>query len=176
MAKEAVQRGSHEKFLTFLLGEEEYGIEILKVREIIGLMDITPVPQTPPYIKGVINLRGKVIPILDLRLRFAMEARQPDERTCIIVVEIQGPEGPMLMGVVVDRVREVLHIASDDIAPPPPMGLSVDASYILGMARHEERVRILLDIDRIFSLEELRSLSSEDRSRGESTELKRAEA
>jgi|Deesub1362B_J571_1020462.scaffolds.fasta_scaffold05229_2 purine-binding chemotaxis protein CheW len=177
MAKEAAQRVSQEKFLTFLLGEEEYGIEILKVREIIGMMDITPVPQTPPFIKGVINLRGKVIPVLDLRLKFGMEECQPDERTCIIVVEIQGYEGPMLMGVVVDRVREVLSITSEEIAPPPPMGFSVEASYILGMARHEERVKILLDIDRILSLEELQSVPSEDQpGRQESSESKRAEA
>ena len=144
----AAQSVTHNKYLTFSLGQEEYGVEILKVREIIGVMDITPVPQTPKYVKGVINLRGKVIPVVDLRLKFKMEERSYDERTCIIVVEIKTKGSTILMGVVVDSVSEVMPIPSDQIEPPPEMGGSIKSSYIMGMAKTKDDVKILLDIDR----------------------------
>ncbi len=137
------------KYLTFSLAEEEYGIGILKIKEIIGMMSITSVPRTPPYVKGVINLRGKVIPVIDLRLRFGLTGIDYNERTCIIVVEIRGQAGTILMGIVVDSVSEVLNIKAKDIEETPAFGASLDTQYILGMAKMEGGVKILLDIDRV---------------------------
>jgi purine-binding chemotaxis protein CheW len=139
------------KYLTFALEDEEYGLEILKVREIMGVMDVTHVPQTMPFVLGVINLRGKVIPVLDLRLKFGLEYREPDERTCTIVVEVVGPTGNrLLMGIVVDQVREVVTVRGEDIDLTPSFGVDLDTNYILGLAKVDDKVKILLDIDRIF--------------------------
>ncbi len=143
------------KYLTFSLAEEEYGIGILKIKEIIGMMPITPVPQTPEYVKGVINLRGKVIPVLDLRMRFGMEKIDYTERTCIIVVEIAGQGGDVQIGIVVDAVSEVLSIKGEDIEETPTFGTNLNTDYILGMAKMEGGVKILLDIDRVLSDEEI---------------------
>jgi len=143
------------KYLTFSLAEEEYGIGILKIKEIIGMMPITPVPQTPEHVKGVINLRGKVIPVVDLRLRFGMESIEYDERTCIIVVEIAGQSGTVMIGIVVDAVSEVLNINGDDIEETPTFGSKLNTDYILGMAKMEGGVKILLDIDKVLSTEEI---------------------
>ena len=137
------------KYLTFTLAEEEYGIGILKVKEIIGIMAITTVPQTPEYMKGVINLRGKVIPVLDLRLKFNMHHKEYDERTCIIVVEVQGQTAPVQVGMVVDSVSEVLNVAAGEIEPPPSLGSSSETENILGMAKVKGEVKILLDVDRV---------------------------
>jgi purine-binding chemotaxis protein CheW len=137
------------KYLTFSLSGEEYGIGILKVKEIIGMMAVTPVPQTPEFVKGVINLRGKVIPVLDLRLRFGMESSAYSERTCIIVVEIHGEAGSLPMGIVVDAVSEVLNIRAADIADVPTFGVKLNTDFILGMAKTEGGVKILLDIDKV---------------------------
>jgi len=142
------------KYLTFILGDEEYGLEILKVREIIGLMDITSVPQTPDYIKGVINLRGKVIPVIDLRLKFGMEPAEYTEETCIIVVDM----GQAMIGILVDTVSEVLDIAADQIEPPPSFGSRIDTQFILGMGKIKGKVKILLEIDKVLSSEELADL------------------
>lgn len=139
------------KYLTFVLDNEEYGISILKIKEIIGMMPITSVPQTPEYMKGVINLRGKVIPVMDLRLRFEMDATVYSDRTCIIVVEITGASGRIHVGCVVDAVSEVLNIKSTDIEDTPDFGACLDAAYILGMAKMGGGVKILLDIDRVLS-------------------------
>ncbi len=139
------------KYLTFVLFKEEYGLEILKVREIIGVMAITPVPQTPDFIKGVINLRGKVIPVVDLRLKFGMPETDYTKETCIIVVDVEG----LLMGIVVDTVSEVLDIAEANIEPPPTFGSKVRTDFILGMGKFKEKVKILLDIDKILSAEEV---------------------
>jgi purine-binding chemotaxis protein CheW len=152
----ALKRQLGGKFLTFFLDEEEYGIEILKVHEIIGMMSITMVPRTPPFIRGVINLRGKVIPIIDLRLKFGMEAIEQTEETCIIVVQAQSVE----LGIVVDRVSEVLDIASDDIDEPPSFGADVPTDYLLGIAKTEERVKLLLNIDRVLTTNEVVVLPS----------------
>jgi purine-binding chemotaxis protein CheW len=139
------------KYLTFALDDEEYGLEILKVREIMGVMDVTHVPQTMPFVLGVINLRGKVIPVLDLRLKFGLPYREPNERTCTIVVEVEGPAGNrLLMGIVVDQVREVVAVRGEDIDLTPSFGVELDTNYILGLAKVEDKVKILLDIDRIF--------------------------
>ena len=146
------------KYLTFSMADEEYGIGILKIKEIIGMMAITSVPQTPEFVKGVINLRGKVIPVVDLRLKFGMESMDYTERTCIIVVEIEGPAGLLMIGIVVDSVSEVLNIKGDDIEATPTFGTNLNTDYILGMAKVEGGVKILLDIDRVLSTEEIASL------------------
>lgn len=142
------------KFLTFFLDEEEYGLEILKVQEIIGLMSITRVPRTPDFVRGVINLRGKVIPIVELRTKFHMETVEDTEQTCIIVVQTQGVQ----FGVVVDRVSEVVDLDSGSIEDAPEFGAEIDTRYILGMGKTGSRVRILVDIDRVLSREELGDL------------------
>lgn len=141
------------KYLTFSLGSEEYGVEILRVKEIIGMMDITEVPDTPEYVKGVINLRGKVIPVMDLRSRFMMGQVDYTERTCIVVFETKTDGGVELVGVIVDGVSEVLHIKGKDIELIKELGggMHVRSDYILGMAKNEKSVRILLDIDRVAS-------------------------
>ncbi len=146
------------KYLTFVLAGEEYGIGILKVREIIGMMTITTVPQTPSYVKGVINLRGKVIPVMDLRLKFSMHDMEYTERTCIIVVEITGPMRKIPMGIVVDSVSEVLNIKGSDIEETPNFGNKLETGYILGMAKTGGGVKILLDIDKVLNNEELTAL------------------
>ncbi|HSO18552.1 MAG TPA: chemotaxis protein CheW, partial [Desulfosarcina sp.] len=147
------------KYLTFKLAQEDYGISLLKVREIIGMMPITSVPRTPEFIKGVINLRGKVIPVTDLRLRFGMPEIDYTERTCIIVVEIQGNGAKVEMGIVVDAVTEVLPVREEEIEPAPAFGASVDTRFILGMANMGGGVKILLDIDRVLTQEEVEELT-----------------
>jgi purine-binding chemotaxis protein CheW len=144
------------KYLTFSLSEEEYGIGILKVREIIGMMKITPVPQTPWYVKGVINLRGRVIPVIDLRLRFGMDAGEYTDRTCIVVVDIGAGSGKLHIGTVVDS--EVINIKGSDIEDTPGFGTALSTDYILGMAKAAEGVKILLDIDRVLNRDELLAL------------------
>jgi len=143
------------KYLTFSLAEEEYGIGILKIKEIIGMLPITSVPQTPDFVKGVINLRGKVIPVIDLRLRFSMGEIEYTERTCIIVVEIESQAGTVMIGIVVDSVSEVLNIKGDDIAETPTFGTRLNTEYILGMAKMGGGVKILLDIDKVLSADEV---------------------
>ena len=143
------------KYLTFSMANEEYGIGILQIREIIGMMPITSVPQTPEFVKGVINLRGKVIPVMDLRLRFNMDSIDYNERTCIIVVEILGQSATVQVGIVVDSVSEVLNIKQDEIEDTPTFGASLNTDFILGMAKMEGGVKILLDIDQVLSSDEL---------------------
>jgi purine-binding chemotaxis protein CheW len=147
--------GQEGKYLTFTLAGEEYGIGILKVKEIIGMMGITRVPQTPGYVKGVINLRGKVIPVVDLRLKFGMETGEYTERTCIVVVEVSRDGGYVFIGIVVDSVSEVLNIRGGDIEETPDFGASLDTGYILGMAKTGAGVKILLDIDRVLGSVEM---------------------
>ncbi len=146
------------KYLTFTLAGEEYGIGILKIREIIGMMPITSVPQTPGFVKGVVNLRGKVIPVVDLRLRFGMDAMDYTERTCIIVVEIDAGSGNVTIGIVVDSVSEVLNIKGGDIEDTPTFGAGLNTDHILGMAKMEGGVKILLHIDRVLSKEDIVTL------------------
>lgn len=144
------------KYLTFSLAGEEYGIGILKVKEIIGMIPITVVPQTPAYIKGVINLRGKVIPVVDLRVKFMIKAVEYTERTCIIVVEMAtAATRTILMGIVVDSVSEVLNIKGNDIEEAPAFGVKLNTEFILGMAKVGGGIKILLDIDRVLSAEEI---------------------
>ena len=139
------------KYLTFALANEEYGLEILKVREIIGYMEITAVPQTPHHVKGVINLRGQVIPVIDLRAKFGMETAEITEESCIIVVEIAQGDRTFSTGIVVDHVQEVLDIAGGDIEDAPQFGSSVCTDFILGMGKIADTVKILLDIDKVLS-------------------------
>ncbi|MBW8017163.1 MAG: purine-binding chemotaxis protein CheW [Planctomycetes bacterium] len=143
------------KYLTFALAHEEYGLEILKVREIIGYMDITAVPQTPDHVKGVINLRGQVIPVVDLRSKFGMDTIDVTEETCIIVVEICQGDRNFQTGIVVDHVQEVLDIAGGDIEAAPQFGSNVDTDFILGMGKIGDTVKILLDIDKVLGGEDL---------------------
>ena len=138
------------KYLTFALDQEEYGISILKVREIIGLMEITAVPQTPPFVKGVINLRGRVIPVLELRIKFGMTPEEYDDRTCIIVVEVGSGTGTIQVGMLVDSVSEVLNIVEEEIEERPSFGTTVvDTECILGMGKVKGEVKILLDVDKV---------------------------
>ena len=146
------------KYLTFALGPEEYGLEILKVREIIGYMEITAVPQTPHHVKGVINLRGQVIPVIDLRAKFGMETTDVTEETCIIVVEIAQGNRNFNTGIVVDHVQEVLDIAGEEIEEPPQFGSSVNTDFILGMGKIGDTVKILLDIDRVLGDDNLEGI------------------
>lgn len=139
------------KYLTFKLGAEDYGLEILKVQEIIKMMSITKMPRTPGFIKGVINLRGKVIPVTDLRSKFDMEEKETTEKTCVIVVQAAKTEGRVTVGIIVDEVSEVLDIAGDEIEPPPSFGTKQDACFILGIAKVRGSVKILLDIDMVLS-------------------------
>lgn len=148
------------KYLTFSLDAEEYGIGILKIKEIIGMMPITNVPQTPEFIKGVVNLRGKVIPVIDLRLRFELSETQYNQRTCIVVVEITGQKGKFSIGLVVDSVSEVLNIKAEEIEKSPSFGAKVHTDYILGMAKMNGSVKILLDIEKVLSSSEMTSLAS----------------
>jgi purine-binding chemotaxis protein CheW len=147
------------KYLTFHLGNEEFGVRVLKVREIMGLQEITAVPQTPCHVKGVINLRGKVIPVIDLRLKFGLPNAEYGQRTCIIVAQVQGESRPILMGVVVDAVSEVLTLTGAEIEDTPDFGEDAAGKYLLGMAKVKGKVKILLDIDQVLSSQDLRGLS-----------------
>lgn len=143
------------KYLTFALSKEEYGLQILKVREIIGCMEITAVPRTPSYVKGVINLRGQVIGVIDLRTKFKMPGRDRTDETCIIVVEIEHEGTKRSAGIIVDRVSEVLNIPAENIERSPHFSGSSDEDFILGMGKIGKNVKILLDIDRILNTAEL---------------------
>jgi purine-binding chemotaxis protein CheW len=151
-------RAKPGKYLTFALGPEEFGLEILKVREIIGYMEITAVPRTPAYVRGVINLRGQVIPVVDLRAKFGMTIEQTTTETCIIVVETQQGRQKFSTGIVVDRVRDVLDIIGDQIEDTPSFGASVESNFILGMGKIADSVKILLDIDRVLGSTDLTAL------------------
>jgi purine-binding chemotaxis protein CheW len=147
------------KYLTFALAHEEYGLEILKVREIIGYIDVTAVPQMPPYVKGVINLRGQVIPVIDLRAKFGMETSEVTDQTCIIVVEIAQSGRKFNTGIVVDGVQEVLDIDGHDIEEAPQFGASVNTDFILGMGKVGQSVKILLDINKVLACDALQGLA-----------------
>ncbi len=143
------------KFLTFKLGQEEYGLEIMTVVEIIGLMEITPVPRTPDFIRGVINLRGKIIPVIDLRLKFDLPFKQDTERTCIIVVQIDNGTNQVTMGIIVDEVSEVIYIGADQIEPTPSFGSGVDTEFIMGVGQVGQNVIMLLNIGKILTTGEI---------------------
>ena len=148
------------KYLTFVLGSEEFGLEILKVREIIDYTEIAAVPQKPHYVKGVINLRNQIIPVIDLRARFDMETTDVTEQTCIIVCEIQNSESNFIAGMIVDNVEEVIDIDGRNIEQAPQSGTSVNTGFILGIGRTEESARILLDIDKVLLSDDFTGLVS----------------
>ncbi len=139
------------KYLTFELGGEVYGLVILKVQEIIGMMAVTQVPRTPKFVRGVINLRGKVIPVVDLRIKFGLDSQEDTEKTCIIVVQVSQEGVEVTMGILVDEVSEVLDVASEQIEPPPSFGVGVDTDFILGMGKVAQKVVMLLDVDKVLS-------------------------
>jgi len=144
------------KYLTFCLGDESYGIAVLKIREIIRMLEITPVPQMPEYVRGVVNLRGKIIPVIDLRKRFGIGGSATGERACIVVVQVTLPHSPSTsMGMVVDGVEEVVNIQGEELEAPPRFGTQVHTDYVLGMAKVKSRIKTLLDIDRVISTQEL---------------------
>jgi len=158
------QKADHRsgKYISFRLGSEEFAIQVLQVREIVGIQEITAVPQTPHGVKGVINLRGKVIPVVDLRLRFGLEELEYSQRTCIIVVQIGGDGGRVLVGLIVDAVSEVLNLQASDIEDAPDFGPGVALPYLLGMAKIKGKVKILLDIQAALAGGELAALSSQE--------------
>jgi purine-binding chemotaxis protein CheW len=137
------------KYLLFHLGKEEFGVHVLKVREIMGLQDITAVPHTAPYVRGVINLRGKVVPVVDLRLRLGMPELEYGSRTCIVVLQVTQAGAPLQMGIIVDGVAEVLNLQESDIEDQPDFGSGQDSTQCLGMAKVKGKVKMLLDIDRV---------------------------
>lgn len=154
-----VEPSREGKYLTFTLGDEEYGIRIIKVREIIGIINITKIPNMPRYVKGVINLRGKVSPVIDLRAKFSMEAADYDPRTCIILVEINTGTTATLMGMIVDSVSEVMHLTDNTIEEPPEIS-EATTDFILGIAKKAEKIIILLDIDKVMTFDEVSAMDN----------------
>jgi len=148
------------KYLTFALDKEEYAIEILRVNQIIRLQEITAVPRTPSFVRGVINLRGMIIPIIDLRKKFSMSEHIDTERTCIVVIQLEQADKKVNMGVVIDEVREVLEIPACDIEATPDFGAGIDTDFIMGIAKTGKNVKILLDISKVLTSTELKTLSS----------------
>jgi purine-binding chemotaxis protein CheW len=148
------------KYLTFQLGTEEFGVRVLKVREIMGVQEITAIPQTPAHVKGVINLRGKVVPVVDLRVKFGLEAAPFTQKTCIIVTQVQSDSGTVLMGMIVDGVSEVLNLSAAEIEDTPDFGEDIATKYLLGMAKSKGRVKILLDIDKVLSAAEVTEIGA----------------
>lgn len=147
------------KYLTFYVAGEEYGLEILKVREIIGLMDITTVPKTPDFVRGVINLRGKVIPVVELRSKFNIESTEDTNQTCIIVVDVTFDDSTLQIGILVDSVSEVLDIPGDDIEDTPSFGTDLKTDFIRGMAKAKGSVKILLNIESVLTAIDMRLLN-----------------
>jgi purine-binding chemotaxis protein CheW len=147
------------KYLVFHLGQEEFGIPVLNVREIMGIQDITAVPHTPPYVKGVINLRGKVVPVVDLRLKFDLPPQEYTARTCIIVVQARTESGLIFMGVAVDGVVEVLNVAATEIEDTPDFGDRAAMPYLLGLAKVKGKVKILLDIERVLTGQDFQAMN-----------------
>jgi purine-binding chemotaxis protein CheW len=146
------------KYLTFKVADEEYGLEILKVQEIIRMQAVTKVPRTPNYVRGVINLRGKVIPVIELRNKFGIAQAADTEKTCIIVVQIASSGAKVVMGTIIDEVKEVLDIRAENIEETPSFGSNIDTQFILGMGKIGQSVKILLDIDKVLSVKELETL------------------
>ncbi|WP_263409912.1 chemotaxis protein CheW [Terriglobus tenax] len=157
----AVQVGldTSRKHLIFSLGDEEFGIQVLNIKEIIQMQEVTAVPKTPVYVKGVINLRGQVIPVLDLSVRFSIPQRQYTAHTCIVVVRLASPMGERLIGAVADGVSEVLSISEEDIEPSPDFGNGTAVPYLLGMAKVRGSVKLLLDTDKVFCIENTADLN-----------------
>ena len=146
---------SSEQYVTFSLADELFGVEVSRTREILSMTPVTKVPQTPDYLLGVINLRGQVVPVVDMRLKLGLQAGEETEDTCIIVVEVQVDGEAIVVGTLADGVREVLEIRDDQIEPPPRLGTRLNIEFITGMGKVDEQFMILLNIDRVFSSDEL---------------------
>lgn len=146
---------SQGQFLTFTLAKEIFALEIVKVREVLELTTVSEIPRTPEYMKGVINLRGHAVPVVDMRLKLGMSQIEHTVDTCIIILEVVFGDDAIVMGALVDSVREVFEMSENDIEPAPKMGAAIEASYIKGMGRQEEQFIIIVDVDRIFSEEAL---------------------
>ncbi|MEA3221970.1 MAG: chemotaxis protein CheW [Thermodesulfobacteriota bacterium] len=159
VAMDAAIEDKAGRYLSFMVSDETYGVEILKVQEIIQLQDITRVPKMPGFVRGVINLRGKVIPVMSLRKKFGMEEIEDTDRTCIIVVNVTSSGGKIIMGLVVDDVSEVLDMGADAIEESPEFGVSVDTTFILGMGKIDKKVVMLLDIDKVLSSREIETIA-----------------
>lgn len=159
--QQANPSGLGGKYLTFIIANEHYGLEILKVREIIGVLPITPLPHSPPHVVGVINLRGRVIPVTDMRLRMKMPPTDTTRETCIIVVELEDDGDSETMGIVVDEVAEVCDIRDVEASTAPPFGSEVDSQHLLGVGRLEDRVVLLMDIDKVLRQDDVEVLSRE---------------
>ena len=146
---------THQQFLSFALGDEVFAVNVLQVKEILDVINITRVPQMPDYMLGVINLRGSVVPVIDLRCKFGMEKGEKHQDNCIVVLEIDFNSERVVIGALTDAVREVLDLSSEQIEPPPRMGMKLKSEFILGMGKQGETFIIILDIDKIFSSDEL---------------------
>jgi purine-binding chemotaxis protein CheW len=157
MRSEAI---ANQQFVTFCLGSEMFGVEVIRTREILTLVPVTKVPQTPDYLLGVINLRGQVVPVVDLRVKLGLHAKETGQETCIIVMEVQVDDEILVVGGLVDAVREVLELRGDQIEPPPRMGLRLKTEFIAGMGKVDEQFIILLNIDKVFASDELAVLQS----------------
>lgn len=157
---EASHMSAAGKYLTFAISKERYGLEILRVQEIIGVPHITPVPRCPEFIRGVINLRGKIIPVLDLRTKFGIPSIPYDEKTCIIVTNVSKGDQKLSVGVIVDTVLEVTDLAASDIEPPPNFGSQLDARFIIGIGKKDDALNILIDIQRVITESETDQLAS----------------
>ena len=156
--------GDHlEKYLTFIVDDEVYGLEILKVREIVAMLHISKVPLVPDYVKGVINLRGKVIPVIDIRLKFKMSDIKYDEHTTIIIVDVDD----ISVGFIVDETSEVVKIKQDNLRPPPKFGTNIDTSFLKSMAKTENSITMIVDLEKLFSSDEIKSLSIHNAEKGE---------
>ena len=153
---------SHQQFLTFLLGEEIFGVEVVQVREILDLVAITRVPQMPDYMLGVINLRGSVVPVIDLRRKFGLPTRETTRDNCIVVLEVDFGGEVTVVGALADAVQEVLELGADAIEPAPRLGMKLKTEFIRGMGKKDEQFLILLDINRIFSSDELAALQGSE--------------
>lgn len=148
------------KYLTFRLGNEDYGLQILKVQEIIGIMNVTRVPRMPTFVRGIINLRGKLIPVVDMREKFAMARQEDTLKTCIIVVQVAMAGARITMGVIVDNVSEVINVFEQQIEPPPTFGTDIETAFMLAMGKVGQKVVILLDIDRVLTGTEAEQLAT----------------
>jgi purine-binding chemotaxis protein CheW len=148
------------KYLTFVLGRETYGLQILKVQEIIGILPVTRVPRTPAFMRGVVNLRGKVIPVIDLRRKFEMPDVPDGERTCIIVVQLEGTGSKVITGIIVDEVSEVMNVASEQLEPAPDFGSEAKTDFILGMGKVGQKVVMLIDAEKVLSRQEVAAVEN----------------
>ena len=146
------------KYLTFRMADEEYGVEILKVHQIIGMLPVTHVPRMPSFVRGVINLRGKILPVVDMRLKFGLQSTEDTPRTCIIVLQVPNQQDFLTMGIIVDEVSEVIDISDDQVEPTPGFGADVPTDFLLGIGKAEEKIIMLLDVDKVLSAGEINNM------------------